>query len=181
VKRREFITLLGGAAAWPLAVRAQQPDQMRRIGIPMPTTPADAERQTDLKALQQRLTQLGWIADRNIRIEYRWVAATLSIRRRTRWSLFVLRQTSSSRALMPNSPHCPARRSKFPRTQVGKTEITGAQCLSIESRQSPCGVRLQQRLQTAQVCFRPAQCPAPKVRPEHPSLGAFRQFPHSNA
>ena len=69
----------------------------------------------------------------------------------------------------------------YTRTQVGKTEITGAQCLSIESRQSPCGVRLQQRLQTAQVCFRPAQCPAPKVRPEHPSLRAFRQFPHSDA
>ena len=67
------------------------------------------------------------------------------------------------------------------RTQLGKTQITGAQCPSIESRQSPCGVRLQQRLQTAQVCFRPAQCPAPKVRPEHPSLRAFRQFPHSDA
>jgi putative tryptophan/tyrosine transport system substrate-binding protein len=73
MRRREFITLLGGAAvAWPLAARAQQPEQMRRIGILMPTTPADAERQTDLGALQQRLTELGWIADRNIRIEYRW-------------------------------------------------------------------------------------------------------------
>ena len=72
MNRREFITLLGSAPVWPLAATAQQPEQMRRIGILMPTTPADAERQTDLRALQQRLTELGWMADRNIGIEYRW-------------------------------------------------------------------------------------------------------------
>jgi putative ABC transport system substrate-binding protein len=72
VKRRTFITLLGGAAAWPLAARAQQPERMRRIGVLLPTAPDDAEVQSWMGAFLQGLAQSGWITGRNIRIETRW-------------------------------------------------------------------------------------------------------------
>jgi len=58
VKRREFITLLGGAAAWPLAARAQQPERMRRIGVLMNRAATDREGQARLAAFQQGLTLL---------------------------------------------------------------------------------------------------------------------------
>jgi len=71
VKRREFITLLGGAAAWPVAARAQQPERMRRIGVLIGS--AD---NVDARALfaefQQALEQLGWTYGRNIQIDIRW-------------------------------------------------------------------------------------------------------------
>ena len=73
MKRREFITLLGGATAWPLAARAQQTEQMRRIGVLMGVA-EDAEGQARVKALQQGLRELGWIEGRNVRIDYRWTA-----------------------------------------------------------------------------------------------------------
>jgi putative ABC transport system substrate-binding protein len=73
MKRREFITLVGGAAAtWPLAARAQQGERMRRIGIIMPASSDDAEYQVRVGALLQELQQLGWIIGRNIRIDTRW-------------------------------------------------------------------------------------------------------------
>jgi ABC-type uncharacterized transport system substrate-binding protein len=72
MKRREFITLLGGAAAWPLAARAQRPDRMRRIGVLLPAAPDDAEFQSWVGAFLQGLAQAGWITGRNIRIETRW-------------------------------------------------------------------------------------------------------------
>jgi putative tryptophan/tyrosine transport system substrate-binding protein len=72
VKRREFITLLGGAAAWPLAARAQQPQQMRRIGVLMGWNETDREAQSNLAAFVQALQQLGWTDGRNMRIDYRW-------------------------------------------------------------------------------------------------------------
>ena len=59
MRRREVITLLGGAAAWPLAARAQQPERMRRIGILISTTEDDRRRQID--AFQGRLREFGWI------------------------------------------------------------------------------------------------------------------------
>jgi putative ABC transport system substrate-binding protein len=71
-RRREFITLLGGAAAWPLAARAQQPERMRRIGVLLPAAPDDAEVQSWVGAFLQGLAQSGWITGRNIRIETRW-------------------------------------------------------------------------------------------------------------
>ena len=64
MKRREFITLLGGAAAWPLAARAQQAERMRRIGILLPAA-ADAR----LGAFLQGLQQSGWTIGRNLRID----------------------------------------------------------------------------------------------------------------
>jgi putative ABC transport system substrate-binding protein len=73
IRRREFITLLGGAAAWPLAARAQPRERMRRAGVMFSTLPADdPEGQTRLTALVQGLEKLGWSDARNLRIEYRW-------------------------------------------------------------------------------------------------------------
>ena len=76
MKRRVFISLLGGAAAttWPLAVRAQPPDHMRRVGVLMPLTADDAEGQARLAAFLQGLQQLGWIDGSNVRIDARWTA-----------------------------------------------------------------------------------------------------------
>ena len=72
MRRREFITLLGGAAAWPLAVRAQQPERMRRIGVLMPIAAAHPETPVRVGAFAQGLAKLGWTDGRNVRIEYRW-------------------------------------------------------------------------------------------------------------
>jgi putative tryptophan/tyrosine transport system substrate-binding protein len=73
--RRDFITLLGGAAvAWPLAARAQQPDRMRRIGVLMNLAADDAEGQARIAAFVQALQRLGWSDGRNVRIDYRWAA-----------------------------------------------------------------------------------------------------------
>ena len=75
IRRREFITLLGGAAAWPLAARAQQPERMRRVGVFMAAFAADdQEGLARVGALLQGLQQLGWTIGRNVRIEYRWGA-----------------------------------------------------------------------------------------------------------
>ena len=75
MRRREFITFLGGAAAaWPLAARAQQPDRIRRIGVLLPATPDDLEFQARVTAFRQQLEKLGWTEGRNIRIDYHWAA-----------------------------------------------------------------------------------------------------------
>src|SRR5215467_5649976 len=75
MRRREFITLLGGAAAaWPLAARAQQPERMRRIGVLMPLAEDDPEGQSRLRAFVQGLQELGWTDGRNLRINIRWSA-----------------------------------------------------------------------------------------------------------
>ena len=71
MQRREFITLLGGAAAWPLAVRAQPVERVRQVGVLMGVA-NNAFGQARVKAFQQQLQQLGWIEGRNIAIEYRW-------------------------------------------------------------------------------------------------------------
>ena len=73
MKRREFITLLGGAAVtWPLAARAQQRDQMRRIGVLLPAAADDSEWQARVGAFLQALALLGWTIGRNVRIDTRW-------------------------------------------------------------------------------------------------------------
>jgi putative tryptophan/tyrosine transport system substrate-binding protein len=74
MKRRAFITLLGGAAAWPLAARAQQPERMRGIGVLMPLGADDPEAQARIAAFSQALEQLGWTEGRNLRIDIRWGA-----------------------------------------------------------------------------------------------------------
>jgi putative ABC transport system substrate-binding protein len=75
MKRREFISLLGGAAvAWPLAARAQQAERMRRIGVLMGGPESDPEEQARLAAFLDGLQQLGWTDGRNVRIDIRWPA-----------------------------------------------------------------------------------------------------------
>jgi len=74
VKRREFITLLGGAAAWPLAAGAQQPDRMRRIGVLINRAADNPEGQTRFAAFLQGLQEAGWAVGRNARIDIRWGA-----------------------------------------------------------------------------------------------------------
>ena len=71
MRRREFITVLGGTAAWPLVARAQQPERMRRIGVLMALSEDDPEARVAVAALQQGLDSLGWILGRNLQIEYR--------------------------------------------------------------------------------------------------------------
>src|SRR5713101_3259347 len=74
MKRREFISLLGGATtasvAWPLAARAQQTDRVRRIGVLIPFAEGDPEVQPRVAAFQQGLQQLGWTEGRNVRSDY---------------------------------------------------------------------------------------------------------------
>jgi putative tryptophan/tyrosine transport system substrate-binding protein len=78
MKRREFITLVGAAAAaWPLVARAQQPERMQRIGVLMPLAADDAEGQGRIAAFLQELQQLGWTVGRNVWIDYRWAAGGL--------------------------------------------------------------------------------------------------------
>ena len=75
MRRREFISLIGGAAAaGPLTAGAQQPAQVRRIGVLMPLAADDREAPTRIAAFHQGLQQLGWVVGRNVRIEYRWGA-----------------------------------------------------------------------------------------------------------
>jgi len=75
MRRRKFITLIGGAAMWPLATRAQQPERTRRIGVLMPYPNQDnPEVQARLKVFLQELRHLGWSTDRNLQVEYRWTS-----------------------------------------------------------------------------------------------------------
>jgi len=90
VKRRDFITLLGGAAAWPLAARAQQPDRMRRIGVLMNLAADDPEGRARVTAFAQALQQLGWIDGRTVRIDYRWGAGNADRFRRYAGELVAL-------------------------------------------------------------------------------------------
>jgi putative ABC transport system substrate-binding protein len=75
MKRREFITLLGGgAAAWPLAAQAQQSERVRRIGVVMAYTERDPNGQIQVGAFRQQLQKLGWIEGTNIQIDFRYAA-----------------------------------------------------------------------------------------------------------
>jgi putative tryptophan/tyrosine transport system substrate-binding protein len=71
MRRREFISFLGGATAWPIAARAQQGGQMRRIGVLMAISADDAEAQARIAAFVQGLQQLGWTVGKNVRVDYR--------------------------------------------------------------------------------------------------------------
>jgi putative ABC transport system substrate-binding protein len=89
MRRREFITLLGGAvAAWPIVARAQQPPRMREIAIWM-GRPNDAEGQRHATAFREGLAALGWTVGRNIRLDYRWVTGDID---RTRMAKEIVEQ-----------------------------------------------------------------------------------------
>lgn len=75
MRRREFISLIGSAAAsWPLATRAQQPERVRRVGVLMGISDSDPEAKPRVEALQDGLRDLGWTEGRNIHLDYRWTA-----------------------------------------------------------------------------------------------------------
>ncbi len=77
MKRREFITCIGGTAvAWPLTARAQQGERMRRVSVLMTTTENDPQSEVRNTAFLQGLKELGWSVGRNIRIDYRWTAGS---------------------------------------------------------------------------------------------------------
>jgi putative ABC transport system substrate-binding protein len=106
--RREFITLLGGAAAvWPLAARAQPPERTRRIGVLMNRAPDDPEGQARIAAFLQGLQEWGWAVGRNVRIDTRWSAGDTNLYRRYSEELVALApdvivatNTSTVRALL---------------------------------------------------------------------------------
>lgn len=83
MRRREFITVIGGAAAtWPIAAQAQRPERVRRIGVLMSTDENDPRGLESITAFTQGLAELGWIVGRNVQIEYRWGAGDLDRFRR---------------------------------------------------------------------------------------------------
>ena len=77
IRRREFIALLGGGAAWPVVARAQQQERMRHISLLLGIAENDPEARSRVKAFQQGLRDLGWVEGRNIRIDYRFAASDL--------------------------------------------------------------------------------------------------------
>ena len=107
MRRREFITLLGGAATvWPLVAPAQQVTGMGRIGVLMQVGKSDAEAQARLKVLQETLQQLGWIEGRNVQFDCRWADAKDDLARQfakelvdLRLDVIVGQGTISARAL----------------------------------------------------------------------------------
>jgi putative tryptophan/tyrosine transport system substrate-binding protein len=83
MRRREFITLLGGAAAaWPPTARAQRPQRMRRIGVLMGYVEGDADAQSNVAAFREEFQKLGWRQDQNVRFEYRWATSNVELMQR---------------------------------------------------------------------------------------------------
>jgi putative tryptophan/tyrosine transport system substrate-binding protein len=114
--RREFITLLGGAAAaWPMAASAQQPERSRRIGVLMGTAESDLDQKASLSVLVEALAALDWIEGRNIRIEYRWAAGDANLLRAHAVELAGL---SLDVALAQGTPPTAALRQAAPATPI---------------------------------------------------------------
>jgi putative tryptophan/tyrosine transport system substrate-binding protein len=90
MRRRELIALIGGAAAWPLAVRAQQRERMRRIGVLVAGTADDPQYQIRLAAFQQGLQEAGWAVGRDVTIDVRWAAADVELMKRIAKELVAL-------------------------------------------------------------------------------------------
>jgi putative tryptophan/tyrosine transport system substrate-binding protein len=90
MRRREFITFLGGAAGWPLTARAQQADRMRRIGLLMPYRKGDTEIQARVQAFRQELARLGWSEDTNVQFDERWSTDNMELVRNEAANLVAL-------------------------------------------------------------------------------------------
>jgi putative ABC transport system substrate-binding protein len=126
MQRREFITLLGGAAAaspvsWPLAAHAQQPGGMRRIGVLMAYAESDSEGQAFVAAFREGLQKLGWAEGRNIRIDARWAMANVEAMQRFARELVALQpdlilshSTPSTAALLQQTRTIPSFSPTFP-------------------------------------------------------------------
>src|SRR5262245_13703509 len=92
IRRRDFITLRGGAAAaWPLAARTQQPDGVRRIGVLMSSAADNPGAPARVTAIAQGLQELGWTVGRNVRIDYRWGAGDIELFRKYAAELVALK------------------------------------------------------------------------------------------
>src|SRR5216683_6416580 len=79
MRRREFIALVGGAAAWPVEARAQQRDRVRRIGILMPFPPTNAEMQARVRAFREELRKRGWASGVNAQFDERWTGDNMDL------------------------------------------------------------------------------------------------------
>jgi putative ABC transport system substrate-binding protein len=112
MKRREFMTLLGGVAAWPLTARAHQPDRMRRIGVLLPAAENDPDYQPWLGAFAQRLQELGWIEGHNVRTDTRWATVNTAELRK---------QAAELTALAPDVILAPGTGAVRPLLQVTRT------------------------------------------------------------
>jgi putative ABC transport system substrate-binding protein len=111
MRRRDFITLIGGATAWPLAARAQQLDVVRRIGVLTGFAESDREGQAFVAAFREGLQKLGWVEGRNIRIDYRWAALDTDLMQRFAKELvalqpdLILTQSTPAAAAMLQQTH----------------------------------------------------------------------------
>jgi putative ABC transport system substrate-binding protein len=92
MRRREFITLIGGAAAvWPLGALAQQPERMRRVGILLPFSPSDQEIQNRVQAFKEELKNRGWTAGANVQFDERWTTDNMDLIRAAATNLVELK------------------------------------------------------------------------------------------
>ena len=103
MRRREFITLLGSVAAWPIAARAQQPDRMRLIGVLIAYAQNDLTAQSWLAAFRAALATLGWTEGSNLRMELRWSAADADVMRKLAKELVDLRPNAIFGVTTPQS------------------------------------------------------------------------------
>src|SRR5215472_8906829 len=106
MRRREFVTLLGGAAAWPSAARSQQSDRIRRIGMLSNMSSDDSQGREEAAAFAEALKTHGWIPGGNLQIDYRWGAAMASAIAPTRRSSLRKRPTCCWPSAAPQSAPC---------------------------------------------------------------------------
>jgi hypothetical protein len=104
LRRREFITPIGGAAAWPLAAHAQQAG-MRRVGLLMPNRPSDGDIQARIRTLHQELQRLGWIKGVNIQFDERWTTDDMELVRAHAINLVELNPDVLRHLMAPNSAY----------------------------------------------------------------------------
>jgi putative ABC transport system substrate-binding protein len=114
MRRREFIALIGSAVAWPFAARAEQPEQMRHIGVLMAYAKGDREGQVWVAALRHGLEKLGWVEGRNIQVIYGWAAADAEMRERiskefvaARLDLILTQNTPTTEAMVQQTRTIP--------------------------------------------------------------------------